>query len=253
VYLRGSLPALVAFVASGCTATTGTTEGAATAAGPGRGGNLIKNADFESGSSLPWTPSFNARPRRARRRSTTAGTASMVDNKGAAPWDAQVRHREMVIQKGHRYVHQLQDKADQPTRVRSKVGRAGPPYTEYWVKTLEIGPEPQTITGDFTMNGADDPTAEWAFHGGGTMALPAGNFTFCIDDVFLTGSRVHPTATAAARQVSPLRVQPARLPPLGRQARDPGVGRRDARGLGARRRQREQRAQGADGAVRDRS
>lgn len=207
VYLSWACPALAAaaVVASGCTATTGTTAGAAAAAGPGSGGNLIKNADFESGSSLPWTPSFT--PPAAGSASVDGGWYCLkVDNKGAAPWDAQVRHREMVIQKGHKYSISFKIKADQATRVRSKVGMAGPPYTEYWVKTLEIGPEPQTITGDFTMNGADDPTAEWAFHGGGTMALPAGNFTFCIDDVFLTDPEFTPAAATAARQISPLRV-----------------------------------------------
>ena len=62
--------------------------------------NLIKNAAFDDGTSLPWTPSFPE---------SSLGDASVIDGayclhvkgKGENPWDVQIRHREMIIQKGH--------------------------------------------------------------------------------------------------------------------------------------------------------
>ncbi len=198
--------ALAALAASGCVpkpqaeSAEGTPAGAVAA-----GGNLVKNADFSSGSSLPWTPSFTP---------PADGSASIIDgwycldveNKGKAPWDAQVRHREMVIQKGHHYTIKFKAKADQKTRLRVKVARAGPPYTGYTEQTIEIGPEPEEFSWDFTMGLADDPTAEFAFHGGGNMAYADGNYQFCIDDVQLVDPEFTPAAAAAAAAVSPVRV-----------------------------------------------
>ena len=172
---------------------------------PPSGGNLIKNADFETGSSLPWTPSFTP-PAEGEAVVRNGWYCLRVANKGKSPWDAQVRHREMTVQQGHKYSISFKIKSDQPTRVRTKIGMAGPPYKEYWVETLEIGPEPRTVTAQFTMRDQDDPTVEWAFHGGGTMARPEANFTFCIDDVFLTDPQFTPTAATAPEQVSALRV-----------------------------------------------
>ena len=57
---------------------------------------------FDGGKYIPWTTSFSA---------PANGTAVVKDgqfcidvtNKGVNAWDAQARHREMVIQKGHTY------------------------------------------------------------------------------------------------------------------------------------------------------
>jgi len=198
-------PLLVAFAAAvgGCEPAATPGEGAA--APDLSGGNLVKNADFESGSSLPWTPSFTP-PAKGEAAVENGWYCLKVENKGASPWDAQVRHREMVVQQGHTYSISFKIKADQPTRVRTKIGMAGPPYTEYWVETIEIGPEPKTVTGQFKMKQADDPTVEFAFHGGGTMARPEGNFTYCIDDVYLTDPEFTPQAAAQAEAISALRV-----------------------------------------------
>jgi endoglucanase len=182
----------------------GTAGGAAQAGAPA-GGNLVKNANFEGGTSLPWTPSFTP---------PAAGSASIINgwycldvqNKGSSPWDAQVRHREMTIQKGHHYSIAFKVKADQKTRLRVKVSQAGPPYSTYTEKTIEIGPEPQQLAWDFTMALPDDPTAEFAFHGGGNMALPTGNFQFCIDDVYLSDPEYTPPAAEQKAAIPNVRV-----------------------------------------------
>ena len=175
----------------------------AMAAGPGTsgasapppsGGNLLKASTFEDGKSLPWMTSFTTPG--AGSAAVENGTYCLkVDNKGTNPWDAQVRHREMTIQKGHSYSVQFKAYASQPTKIRPKVGMAGPPYKEYWSNTLDLSPTPQLFTGTFKMDGDDDPTAEFAFHVGGGLA-PAGSFTVCFDDIYLTDPEFTPAGVA---------------------------------------------------------
>lgn len=177
--------------------------GAPTPAPPG--GNLLKTSNFDEGKSLPWMPSF-----------TTPGSGAVgiqngayclnVQNKGANPWDAQVRHREMVIQKGHTYSVQFKAYSSTPTKIRAKIGMAGPPYKEYWTQTVDLSPSPQTIAGTFTMQNDDDATAEFAIHAGGPLASPAGAFSICLDDIFLTDPDFKPAQEAKAAPIPAVRV-----------------------------------------------
>ena len=150
------------------------------------GNNLIANATFDGGKSLPWTNSFTS-PGSGRSFVAKDGELCMeITNKGANTWDAQLRHRAMVIQKGHTYSISIKAHATRPTRIRAKVGMAGPPYAEYWTDNLDLLTRPQTFVGSFTMGRDDDATAEFALHMGGALAgdgpVP---LNVCIDDVFL--------------------------------------------------------------------
>ena len=147
--------------------------------------SLLGNATFSGKSYLPWTTSFT---------SPGAGSASIkdgafclqVDSKGVNNWDAQFRHREMVIMRGHKYYLQFKIWSSTPVRARMKVGMAGPPYAEYWFETVKVTEEPRTYSASFLMKGRDDPTAEFAFHVGGGLAGDAAEpYTICIDDVIL--------------------------------------------------------------------
>src|SRR5262249_27698824 len=109
-----------------------------------------------------------------------------VANSGQNRWDAQLRHREMVIQKGHTYAVRFTARASEPTRIRPKVGMQGPPYAEYWFDNVQLGTQPRRIEGSFKMEGDDDPTAELAIHLGGDLATARAPFRVCIDDVVLS-------------------------------------------------------------------
>jgi endoglucanase len=149
------------------------------------GNDLIKNVSFDGGKYIPWMNSFSA---------TGAGRSFLKDgqfctevtNKGINPWDAQVRHREMTIVKGHTYSISFMAHATQPIRAKVKVGMAGPPYKEYWADVVDLTTHPQTFVGMFTMAADDDPTAELAFHfGGGSAAQAQTPYMLCLDDVHL--------------------------------------------------------------------
>jgi endoglucanase len=150
------------------------------------GNNLIVNASFSDGKSLPWMNSFSA-PGAGQSYVAKDGELCLeVTNKGTNNWDAQVRHRAMVIQKGHTYSISIKAHATRPTRIRAKVGMSGPPYAEYWTDSMDLLTRPQTFVGSFTMGANDDATAEFALHVGGSLAgdgpVP---FNVCIDDVYL--------------------------------------------------------------------
>jgi endoglucanase len=157
--------------------------------------NLLANGAFDDGVSLPWTSSFTAP---AEGEAAVRDKALCLDVRavGKNRWDAQLRHREMVIQKGHHYVVRFRAWSDRPTRVRPKVGMAGPPYAEYWADTIELGPAPRWFDAEFDMDKADDPTAEFAFHAGAELAS-SGPFRMCIDDVELTDPQFARAAAAA--------------------------------------------------------
>ncbi|HYJ11870.1 MAG TPA: carbohydrate binding domain-containing protein, partial [Polyangiaceae bacterium] len=70
------------------------------------GGNLLKASDFEDGVSVPWTTSFTA-PADGGAEVSAGALCVTVKNKGTNNWDAQFRHREMVIQQGHTYTVQF--------------------------------------------------------------------------------------------------------------------------------------------------
>lgn len=150
------------------------------------GGNLLKNATFDSGAALPWTSSFS--PPASGDLVAKDGAACLTINEGGVnKWDAQMRHREIVVQEGHTYTIAFKIWADKPVTARPKVGQAGPPYLEFWNQSVKVSETPQVVHGGFTHQGPDDPTVEFAFHLGGSLLqdvdLPV---TVCIDDVYLT-------------------------------------------------------------------
>ena len=165
------------------------------------GHNLILKETFKDGKSLPWTTSFSE---------PGAGTSSVqngelcvaVTNKGVNRWDVQLRHRDMVIEKGHTYSVKFTMHATQKTGAMVKVGQSGPPYREYWATAIALEPGRKTFRGVFTMQAEDDQTPELAFHLGGNMAKDATvPFTVCVDDVHLEDPKFSPAGNAEAAPI----------------------------------------------------
>jgi len=149
------------------------------------GHELLGNTTFDGGKYIPWTTSFTT-PGNGTGMVKDGQFCIDVTNKGANPWDAQARHREMVIQKGHVYSLSYVAHATKPVQVKAKVGMSGPPYKEYWTDTADLTTHPQTFVGTFTMEDTDDATAELAFHFGGPEAGDTeAPYTVCFDDIHL--------------------------------------------------------------------
>jgi endoglucanase len=176
--------------------------------------NLLGQSSFDEGVSLPWMLSFTP-PAKGYAAVEKGAYCLHIDNKGANKWDAQMRHREMTIEKGHTYNVTFKIWSDQATRASVKVGMIGPPYQEYWVKVIGIGPEPLTVTESFTMSRDTDPTAELAFHCGGAMTQAKEPFFVCIDDVVLSDPQFTPQATLAAADAPKIAVNQLGYLPAG--------------------------------------
>lgn len=170
------------------------------------GGNLLGNSDFEGERTVPWTSSFTA-PASGELAPKSGAACLRIDEPGVNKWDAQIRHRQLVIQKGHHYTVRFRIWADRATRASIKVGMSGPPYTEYWNRVVDVGQAPITTGGEFTMYAADDATAELALHLGGNLAQgPSFPVTVCIDDAYLIDPAFAPLPQEAEVSLPKVRV-----------------------------------------------
>jgi len=179
-------PAVPAVVSAAADWTAPPTNGSPGVDAPKLSGNdLLNNTDFEGSKYVPWTTSFTA-PGAGNGYVKDGQFCIAVTNKGNDPWDAQMRHREMIIQKGHVYSIKWTAHSTKPVQVKAKVGMSGPPYKEYWSDTVDLTTRPQTFVGVFTMEEDEDPTAELAFHFGGANAGETqAPYTVCFDDMHL--------------------------------------------------------------------
>lgn len=160
------------------------------------GHNLILKETFKDGKSLPWTTSFTS-PGDGEASAQNGELCVELRNVGVNRWDAQLRHRDMVLQKNHTYTVQFMMHATQKTRAYTKIGQAGPPYREYFSQSLDLEPGRQIFKGIFTMQAEDDGSPELAFHLGGNMAKDAKvPFTVCLDDVHIEDPQFTPKAAA---------------------------------------------------------
>jgi endoglucanase len=175
--------------------------------------NLIENSRFSAGVSVPWTSSFTV-PASGAVAVADDALCLDIEQPGANPWDAQLRHRELVLERGHTYSVGFTAWATRPTRGHVKIGMAGPPYTEHWGRDIELSPTRQTFSARFTMAGRDDPTAELALHLGGALA-GAAPVRVCIDDIHI----VNPRFTRRPRPA----VQPPRVVTVNQHGYAPGL------------------------------
>jgi len=154
--------------------------------------NIIRNADFEAGEEAPWSHTTSGLAL------ATAGIedgAYCIDlqSRGETAWDAQVRHRQLQLHGGHRFVFEFIAYASADTQVRAKVGSIGPPYREYWAGLVDVAKEPRRFVGHFVMDEAPDLNAEIAFQLGGPLVGPEdGKVKVCFDNVKLSDPEFAP-------------------------------------------------------------
>lgn len=197
-----SISAVLALSCLGCLIPATRMQSGSNPAPSGASHNLLANATFDGGISLPWSTVFSV-PATGDASVQNDAFCVRVTDPGKNRWDAQFRHRDMVIQRGHHYTVSFKAWSDKATHVRPKLGMAGPPYAEYWADTVALGPTPKRFSAQFTMKQADDATAELAFHAGAELAAKVP-FQVCIDDVYVEDpkfTRARPVAEQAVPDV----------------------------------------------------
>ncbi|HMA95156.1 MAG TPA: glycoside hydrolase family 9 protein [Polyangiaceae bacterium] len=192
----GTLTVILAITASGCGGSSSHRVGGPAVSdkseAPGDPAhNLLRNSDFSSGSILPWLTSFS-RPAEGEAMVKNGAMCVNVKAGGANRWDAQLRHREMIVQKGHEYVVSFKAWASRNTNLTAKIGMSGRPYTDYWTKGISLTTEPQLFSYKFQMNHPDDPMVEFALHFGGHMIQGSGPIDLCFDDMVLSDPQFAP-------------------------------------------------------------
>lgn len=166
--------------------------------------SLVRNGDFADGAMSPWRVSLHGGAR--GKAGVDDGALCLdLDAAGTVAWDAQLRHRALVLRSGHDYVIDLVAWSDRPVRARPRIGRSGPPYEEYWASEIELGPGKQRFRGHFRKRSSDDDGAELAIQLGGP--LPGkGAAKICIDDVALSDPQFEPPPPPAWMTAPRIRV-----------------------------------------------
>lgn len=167
--------------------------------------NLLKQSTFSDGAMLPWTTSFSE-PATGEAQVKDGALCVHVEQGGTNRWDAQIRHREMIIKKGHSYTVSFKAWASRNTSMAGKVGMAGPPYQDYWSKKIALTAVPQQFAYEFKMAKADDATAEFALHFGGQMIQGQGPIDLCFDDMVLSDAEFAPPPPPAKVSLPLVRV-----------------------------------------------
>jgi endoglucanase len=167
--------------------------------------NLLKQSTFDGGAMLPWMTSFTD-PITGEGLVKNGALCVTLDQAGSNRWDAQIRHREMLIQKGHTYTVSFKAWASRPTGLTGKVGMSGPPYKDYWTKKLDLTDKPQQFAYQFTVSEPDDPTAEFAMHFAGQMFQGKGPLELCFDDMILSDPAYTPPPPAQPVTLPQVRV-----------------------------------------------
>ena len=157
--------------------------------------NLLKQSTFSDGAMLPWNTSFSE-PAHGDAQVKDGALCVHVEEGGTNRWDAQIRHREMIIKQGHRYTASFKAWASRSTSATAKVGMAGPPYFDYLTKKIDLTDKPRQFAYAFKMNKADDATAEFALHFGGQMIKGQGPIELCFDDMILADAVFTPPPPA---------------------------------------------------------
>src|SRR5664280_448701 len=175
-------------------------------AGPGDPAhNLLKQSNFDGGSMLPWMTSFTE-PVTGEGHVKDGALCVNFDQPGTNRWDAQIRHREMVVQKGHTYTVSFKAWASRNTSITGKVGMSGPPYQDYWTKKIDLTDKPQQFAYQFAMTQPDDTTVEFAVHFGGLMFQGKGPLNICFDDIVLSDPAFTPPPPAPPVALPQVRV-----------------------------------------------
>ncbi len=174
-------------------AATGTmTKGAAAQ----KGGNLLKNADFEDGVVSPWTAAVNP---------PAKGSAAVVDGElcfdvtsgGKNGYDVLVRQRPLELRRHRSYQLRFTAHASAPTKLRPRVSTVSSPSRELWSAVVDVDTQKSTYFTTLKVDDAMEADAEFVVHLGGGLTGTTP-LKVCFDDFGFDDPELKATEGAGA-------------------------------------------------------
>jgi endoglucanase len=156
------------------------------------GNDMLWNSTFAEGTLQPWTATVSS-PARGDAKVFDEQACMGVVAGGSNPYDVILRQRPVPIEAGHSYQVRFMAHATAPTKIRPRLAKAGPPYTEYWSAVVDVTSTPQMFTGTFDA-GVTDEDADFAFHFGGDLAGKTP-LSVCLDNIEVNDPKFTATRT----------------------------------------------------------
>ncbi len=145
----------------------------------------VVNGDFAAGKD-PWWNTGNAPAEVVDGRlcaQVPAGTSN--------PWDAIVGQNDITVIEGESYTFSFDASASRDVTIRALVGQEEAPYGTATDQAPQLTPTLKTFSYTFTAAATWEDSAQVAFQVGGSPTA----WTFCVDNVSLTGGAAPPVYT----------------------------------------------------------
>lgn len=146
-----------------------------------KGGNLLKNGDFEDGVMTPWMPIFNP-PGKGSVKVENGQLCMVVDAAGKQPFDVLLRQRPVALKKGHEYQIRFKVKSSSPTRIMPKILSVDTPQTDIWSAVVDSVTDAKSYSATFSPSAELGSDAELVVYLGGALASSTPT-TVCLDDI----------------------------------------------------------------------
>jgi endoglucanase len=147
--------------------------------------SLLSDSGFDSPAAAASWQRFFIEPARGQTPELTGAGCVEIEAPGQEGWAVQIAQRGLLLELGHGYTLDFRAWSSAPVVLRTKLGKAEPPYSEYWANRFELSATPRRFRAELHMVSPNDEAAEVAFHMGGGHAKETP-VTVCVDDVYLS-------------------------------------------------------------------
>ena len=146
-----------------------------------KGGNVVKNGDFEEGVITPWMPIFNP-PGKGVAKVESGQLCLNVESGGKGTYDILLRQRPVALKRHREYQIRFKAKSTNPTKIMPKVQMVGTTPTDIWSSVVEVTSEQKSYHATFKPSDSLLSDVEIVLHMGGPLAgvVPT---TICLDDI----------------------------------------------------------------------
>lgn len=146
--------------------------------------NLLKNGDFETGKTTNW--SIFTQGGRASLESVNNALAIQIDHEGIVEHGVQLYQEGFSLDSGCVYRMSFDIASDVPCTIEYRIQINSGDYHPYSAQKIDLTPQMQTVTIDFTMTESSDPAPRLAFNMGVMDdKSPVGAHLVTLDNVAL--------------------------------------------------------------------